>query len=919
MTEKPLLRLPEPKLKGYSAKKGNFQESIRFPRHQAQTQFFNPKFQRIEKILLDPKDLSGWTQDPNSIAPERALVFEIASNSVNFEGASSKIDGLEFIGEDFHNISPVREFENVNSSGKDITLNVYLTMPNSRALGEILRLWNLYKNEQKFQRGLTVWRTIFESLVDIRPWGPNDRLTKDTVDNWKFRLEEEGEKPIRLEVEFWYRVNSTQRQWTHTQFREIVKEANGKIIHQSTIPELYYDAALIELPAEYLNKLITDSRIKLVAFSDIMYLLPQSTFKDLRSETKESWIVNELEEPFTVMKSEMPISQFDAELVTENPSDIEFSLDTGRGDGNNTRPSYQLLAEIEYGKPIVAMLDGLPMANHAKLAGRLSIDDPDIYAEKYSKAAYFEHGTSMASAIIHGDLNSKSRNSPITSKLYVRPIMYPVAYGFEGDERWQEQIPDNRLILDVTWQCFKRMFEGENDEEPSAPHIKIINLSLGNQNRRFHNAISPWARLIDYIAWKHKVLILVSAGNVLDGFPIDEVKSVTELEDMDAVERQELIIQGLLKQRASRTLLSPAESVNAITVGARHFDEVAPTGSFVNRIKPYMSENLPNPSSAIGLGYLRSIKPDILMPGGRELLKTISNELPICVYPSETISNLFGIGTAAPDRTGDKTKVKNYSGTSVSTALATHYSVKIIQELIKISNDPILPNVPKDFLSVVAKTLLVHSAKWDIDLTKKIEKISEKLGVKHWYHKREDVTRLSGFGSVDTQRLFECTASRATLVGWGLASSKSTKEYLMPLPSQLKNISGYKAITITVGWFTPINIKNRNYWKTKFRVVPKGENSMPIGLDTSKTQPAHYSESKGTIFHKRWEGTKASKFLVDGELSFDVICDPTAGVQDEDIPYSVAASIEVGDELEIPVYDEVRTRLRKMIRAPLRP
>jgi len=29
--------------------------------------------------------------------------------------------------------------------------------------------------------------------------------------------------------------------------------------------------------------------------------------------------------------------------------------------------------------------------------------------------------------------------------------------------------------------------------------------------------MSPWARLIDYLAWRYNLLILVSAGNVTEG------------------------------------------------------------------------------------------------------------------------------------------------------------------------------------------------------------------------------------------------------------------------------------------------------------------------------------------------------------------------------------------------------------------
>ena len=81
---------------------------------------------------------------------------------------------------------------------------------------------------------------------------------------------------------------------------------------------------------------------------------------------------------------------------------------------------------VEGVDPVVAVFDGMPIQNHPLLRGRIIVDDPDDYATNY-ESKYRIHGTSMTSLAIYGDLN---RNDlPITSPIYVRPILRPKQVG----------------------------------------------------------------------------------------------------------------------------------------------------------------------------------------------------------------------------------------------------------------------------------------------------------------------------------------------------------------------------------------------------------------------------------------------------------------------------------------------------------
>ena len=91
-----MLRLPEPKSKKYVSQKRMISENLEFPTKKKQREYFEPKFQRLSQVLNDPRLVENWTPDPSSIAPERALVFEIASSALDFEQAIRRVNGLEW-------------------------------------------------------------------------------------------------------------------------------------------------------------------------------------------------------------------------------------------------------------------------------------------------------------------------------------------------------------------------------------------------------------------------------------------------------------------------------------------------------------------------------------------------------------------------------------------------------------------------------------------------------------------------------------------------------------------------------------------------------------------------------------------------------------------------------------------------------
>ena len=300
------------------------------------------------------------------------------------------------------------------------------------------------------------------------------------------------------------------------------------------------------------------------------------------------------------------------------------------------------------GLPRIALLDGLPMSNHDLLAGRLIVDDPDE-RERIYPAQHRRHGTAMASVVIHGDL-SAARDA-LQHPLYVRPIL-------EAPDRDDapERYPTTELICDVVHRAIVRMCEGDN--LPTAASVKIVNLSIGDPDRHLARRVSPLARLLDYLADRYDLLFVVSAGNHPQ--PISYEPQTGDL----STDLRQAIVGDLIDRR----LLSPAESINALTVGALNSDRSDAVVTVANRVEP-AEFGSPALYSAVGRGFARSVKPEVFAPGGRQIYAEGFDEgRPVReLRPVDNVVRGPGVLVAQPGSAGSTVSAHYWRGTSPAT------------------------------------------------------------------------------------------------------------------------------------------------------------------------------------------------------------------------------------------------------------
>jgi len=110
--------------------------------------------------------------------------------------------------------------------------------------------------------------------------------------------------------------------------------------------------------------------------------------------------------------------------------------------------------------------------------------------------------------------------------------------------------------------------DGDGGEPPAAPNVRVINLSVCDQARPYDRGMSPWARLLDWLAWKYNLLFVVSAGNHPHDIELNVLRE--DFHNLSGPANRDGVIQAIAADMRHRRMLSPSESINALSLGATH-------------------------------------------------------------------------------------------------------------------------------------------------------------------------------------------------------------------------------------------------------------------------------------------------------------------------------------------------------------
>ena len=852
MPERPLLILPAPAEPEGRATKTGRGGPPQLPGKPRQDERLGPRFAALERALDTRR--ARLKTEAAGLAPEEVIVLETVGPVEDFIVAVRNIEGLEWLGEvEEEDIPPDDDFFVADGEGgrtdKLIRGRVFMVFTNQQALRQILSLWSTWKAEQPLPWGLGKWGDVFARLRDVRPWGVRDRLIETGVlDDWTERAEHDQEV-VPCEIELWFRSDPHRRRIGRDRVSGLVDALGGEVVQEATIEEIAYHAVLARLPIGAVSPLLeeTGRDAALVQCEQIQFF---------RAAGQMAGVVG----------------------------DGEVEVDPG--------PPEAQVAGL--GDAVVALFDGLPLQNHPRLAGRLVIDDPDGFEAQYP-ASDRRHGTAMASLIVHGDLDAGE--AALSRHLYVRPILQPDARAWVTPR--PETVSERLLVVDLIHRAVRRLFDGDGSEPPVAPQVSVINLSIGIRDRLFDGAMSPLARLLDWLAWKYRVLFIVSAGNHVQKIGLSVAPA--QFRAMSAEEVQRAVLRAVAADVRNRRLLSPAEAVNVITVAAVHRD--SSTGAIApNMIQPFLGDVLPSVINAQGMGYRRVIKPDVLVPGGRVLLREAIAQSPTATLEVLNQSRPPGQRVAAPGHaSGDLAYTWHSRGTSNAAALTSRAASELYDVLEALRNEPggeLIDGLPR---AAWLKVLLVHSASWGeagevLDQVLRTSQNSRQF--------KEYVTRLLGYGAIDATRVRECTQHRVTALGGGQLQADQAHVHRFPFPPGLSGQRGWRRLTITLAWLTPIHTGHQAWRRADLWFTPPTD-----PLKIKRRQAEWRAVQRGTIQHEVLEGERAAAFVDGANLEIRVSCRPDAGALEDAVPYALATTLEVAEEIGVDIYEEVSVRV----------
>lgn len=846
MPDRPLILFPSPERADREHKTPVFTRTVK-PSFGRQFTRLQPSF-NVLRTAFEQKALK-IQQSPTGINPEFVLVFEIIGTVDNFYTAVRHTEGLEWIFDcESDPFEPDDDFYQIDrDTGEriDDSLNgkLYCVMSNQQAMSQLLSLWQRHQNGETdvFKRGFAGLRDVFTHIRGIRKWDARDRIAEThAAEYWRESLEFDGDSPVPFEIELFFRSDTTKRNNASETICREIQSLEGRVIQECVISEIFYHGMLVELPRASIEGLVNRyEEIELSQVDDIMFFRPtcQSVF----------------------------VSGTDAEIYTA--TEEEVSLPTG--------------------DPVVAVFDGMPMQNHRLLRGRVIIDDPDDYATGY-ESKYRIHGTSMVSLAIYGDI--KKNGTPISSPVYVRPILRPKPSGFD---KVTESVPDDSLFVDVLHRAVKRMMEGDGEESATAPNTRVINLSIGDPVRQLAATMSPIARLLDFLAYKYKILFIISAGNHPEVVNFVE-KSFGELKSLDMTQRNKVFGEVIKNNQRNLKILAPAESLNGLTIGAL-YDDFTNTNE-TDRFIWAVDRGLPSPISAIGKGYRSVISPDLFYYGGREFIRGRFDGKIDWVESSREPGCL----SAAPYGTGDTDGCAFSFGTSDAAAQITHEAAKCHDVLNQVFLDETGVNMPVDATAILLKAMLTHGASW--------EPIASKLALSMGTSPKQ-LSKWLGNGIPDISRVIECTKERITLIGLGALKKDEGDVFKLPLPVDFSSRLMKRKLTVTLSYLSPVAPNKQAYRGAQlwFKIDDGGKGLIPERQNTE-----WQAVLRGSLQHEIFIGEKPIVWN-DDDLIIKVNCKEEATKIGTAIPYCLFVSFEVAEGFDVDLYADVSAKIRQRV------
>lgn len=429
------------------------------------------------------------------------------------------------------------------------------------------------------------------------------------------------------------------------------------------------------------------------------------------------------------------------------------------------------LPRIEQDGPLACVVDSGVVAGHPLLTG-LVVDERDFSSGELGTVDQVGHGTHVAGIIVYGNVQdcvSSGKWVPkvrlLSAKVMKRVQLAagPAVAGFADEKRVETQLREAITTFAQEYKC------------------RIFNLSLGNSAYSFTTGSQlPWAYVLDDLARKLDVVIVVAAGNVSN--PL--LPQATTEPEFQKLVRDQLFTDA-------HGLIDPATAVMALTVGsvARASTSYPMQQNPGHRGLLGSPSNSPSPFTrtskidSSGDGLRRIIKPELAWYGGN-----------YSVLPSTR-------QWSTKDPTLGEISLKHdfQSGRLLTTSCGTSFSAPYVTHVAAIVEATLRKRNPAKRVSAnLIRALVVHSASTDQEL-------------EGWLETEERVLRSVGYGLPNAQKAAYSEHNRSVLFAEDSLQDDYFHLYEIELPDDFVTTRGDRKIKISLAYNPPVSGTRKEY------------------------------------------------------------------------------------------------------------
>jgi len=409
--------------------------------------------------------------------------------------------------------------------------------------------------------------------------------------------------------------------------------------------------------------------------------------------------------------------------------------------------------------PLAAVLDsGVFSAN--PMLNNVIVAEEEFDTTENTTSDLNGHGTGVAGIVVYGDFD-KCIDSKIFTPL-VRICNGKIMHNENGDVCFPADKRPEQIVKEAI-EYFHKEY-----------NCRIFNLSAGDMDHLYKGGRQfAWAEMLDQLSRNLDIVIIVSAGNVLD--PV--------INDFDLRDALMASCRDQLFMPEHR-LIDPATSALSITVGSiTRFDEPEITQNRGVRLSAG-AKNYPSVFTRIGRGINKSIKPELVDYGGNYAVHQISR--------GDTRWYKNDRNLLEPTLHNGNDKIfKGYCGTSFSAPHVTHIAARIeraLEEQIGVSPSANL-----------IRALLVNSAKYTPEMVEWTENSFDALHTGMDNPKQDRRLRLIGFGKADDSILYS-NERQVTLFAEDEIDLRSFHLYKIPVPNEFLTVHAEKRIAVSLAY-----------------------------------------------------------------------------------------------------------------------